>query len=99
MIRPKDKPTWSVDIGEELNGPVVVKSSSSFQWSQVQDGTANLFKPFSKNTFSMAIENGTSDPGTRLIIESTVTGLPRELFDIIVRVLYEMWGGVGWLYI
>ena len=97
MIKPKSKPTWSGDIGTAVNGPVVVKSSSNFQWSEVPDGTAKRFKPFSNPNFSMAIESGTSDPGARLIIESTIPGLDRELFDTSVRVLYERWGGVGWL--
>ena len=57
-------------------------------------GTAKRFNPLSINNFSMAIENGTSDPGTRLIIESTIPGLDRELFDTIVRALYERWGGM-----
>ena len=77
-----------------------MKSSSSFQWSQVPDGTAKRFNPVSINNFSMAVENGTSDPGARLIIESTTPGLAKELFSTTnVRVHYERWGGVGWLYV
>ena len=99
-IRPKSKRGYAMDIGATVNGttPVVLfqysSSKVSQQWKQQTSGSGSTFT--SSNGLAMTIQGA---PGTPDILQKASSGDKSQLFNLNVRVLYERWDGVGWLYI